>query len=185
MQQRTKFDHVIAVLTPEVANEVQDLILNPPGDAPYDLLKAVLIKRMEASEQCKLQQLLTAEELGDRKPSQLLRHMQQLLGSADSPPKGAFVRQLFLQPMPPSVRMVLGSASTTLTLPQLAEMADRILEVANPPTIAPGHHTSVHNGPATGIRPAIPAHFCLRHHCEAHHRATGPIVTFIITCNFP
>ena len=48
-----------------------------------------------------------------------------------------FVRQLFYQRMPPSVRMVLPSASTTLTLPQLAEMADRILAVANPPTIAP------------------------------------------------
>ena len=136
-QQRTKFDHVIAVLAPEVATEVRDLILNPPDDAPYDLLKTALIKCTEASEQRKLQQLLTAEELGDRKPSQLLRRMQQLLGDAGPPPEGAFVRQLFLQRMPPSVRMVLASASTTLTLPQLAEMADRILEVANPPTVAP------------------------------------------------
>ena len=72
MQQRTRFDHVIAVLAMEVATEVRDLILNPPDDAPYDLLKATLIKRTEASEQRKLQQLLTAEELGDRKPSQLL-----------------------------------------------------------------------------------------------------------------
>ena len=134
VQQHTRFDHVIAVLTPEVATEVRDIILNPPEDTPYDLLKATLIKRMEASEQRKLQQLLTAEELGDRKPSQLLRRMQQLLGDAGPPSEGAFVRQLFLQQMPPSVRMVLASASTTLTLPQLAEMADRILEVANPPT---------------------------------------------------
>ena len=94
----------------------------------------MLTKRTEASEQRKLQQLLTAEELGDRKPSQLL---QQLLGDAGPPPEGAFIRQLFLQRMPSSVKMVLASASTTLTLPQLAEMADRILEVANPPTVAP------------------------------------------------
>ena len=137
VQQRTKFDHVIAVLAPEVATEVRDIILNPLEDTPYDLLKAVLIKRSEASEQCKLQQLLTAEELGDHKPSQLLRRMQQLLGDASPPSEGAFVRQLFLQRMPPSVRIILASASTTLTLPQLAEMADRILEVANPPTVAP------------------------------------------------
>ena len=137
MQQRTRFDHVIAVLAPEVAMEVWALILNPPDDAPYDLLKAALIKRTEASEQCKLQQLLTAEELGDRKPSQLLQRMQQLLGDAGPPLEGAFVRQLFLQRMPPSVRMVLASASTTLTLPQLAKMADRILEVSHVPTVAP------------------------------------------------
>ena len=137
VQQCTKFDHVIAVLVPEVATEVRDIILNPPEDTPYDLLKAALIKWTEASEQRKLQQLLTAEELGDRKPSHLLRRMQQLLGDAGPPSEGAFVRQLFLQRMPPSVMMVLASASTTLTLPQLAEMADRILEVANPLTVAP------------------------------------------------
>ena len=87
-----------------------------------------------------MQQLLTAEELGDRKPSQLLQRMQQLLGDAGPPPEGAFVCQLFLQRMPPSVRMVLASASTTLTLPQLAKMrkmADRILEVSHVPTVAP------------------------------------------------
>ena len=33
--------------------------------------------------------------------------------------------------------MVLASSSATLTLTQLAEMADRIVEVANPPTVAP------------------------------------------------
>ena len=63
VQQRTRFDHVIAVLAPEVATEVRDLIINPPADTPYDLLKAALIKRTEASEQRRLQQLLTAEEL--------------------------------------------------------------------------------------------------------------------------
>ena len=117
---------------------MRDLIFNPPDDAPYDLLKATLIKCTESSEQHKLQRLLRAEELGDRKSSQLLRRMQQLLGDAGPPPEGAFARQLFLQRMPPSVRMVLASASTTLTLPQLAEMADSNLKVANPPTVAPG-----------------------------------------------
>ena len=91
MQQRTRFDHVITVLAPEVATEVRDLILNPPDDAPYDFLKAALINCTEASEQRKLQQLLTAEELGDRKPSRLLQRMQQLLGDAGPPPEGAFI----------------------------------------------------------------------------------------------
>ena len=137
VQQRTRFDHVIAVLAPEVATEVRDLIINPPADNPYDLLKAALIKRTEASEQRRLQQLLTAEELGDRKPSQLLRRMQQLLGDSGPAPDSAFVRQLFLQRLPPSVRMVLASSSSNLSLQQLAEMADRILEVSQVPTVTP------------------------------------------------
>ena len=37
--QRTKYDYVVASLSPEFAPEVRDLILNVP-DRPYDTLKA-------------------------------------------------------------------------------------------------------------------------------------------------
>ena len=135
-RQLTKFHYVIAALNPEVAAEVRDLVLHPPEDTPYDHLRSQLIKRTEASEQRRLQQLLTAEELGDRKPSQLLRRMQQLLGDSGPAPDSSFVRELFLQRLPPNVRMVLASSSTNLTLAQLADMADRIAEVATPTTVS-------------------------------------------------
>ena len=76
--------------------EVRDLLLKPPTDQLYDKLKTELIKRTAASEQRKLQQLISGEELGDRKPTQLLRRMQQLLGdklgSADT---NSFLHRLF------------------------------------------------------------------------------------------
>ena len=135
MQQNTRFHYVIAALDPEVAAEVRDLLLHPPKDAPYDKPRSELIKRMEASEQRRLQQLLTAEELGDRKPTQLLRRMQQLLGDSGPAPDSSFVHKLFLQCLPSNVQMVLASSSSGLTHTQLAEMANRIVELSTPPAI--------------------------------------------------
>ncbi len=134
--QRTRFDHVVASLSPEVATEIRDLILRPPANQPYKVLREQLIKRTAASEQRRLQQLFHAEELGDRKPSQLLQRMQQLLGDRTEATEGTFLRELFLQRLPATVRMVLASTGTSATtLEQLADRADKVVEVAAP-TIA-------------------------------------------------
>ena len=130
--QKAKFDYVIASLTPAVATEVRDLILRPPSDHPYDTLREQLTRRTAASEQRKLQQLFTSEELGDRKPTQLLRRMQQLLGDRPGIADGSFLRELFLQRLPANVRMVLASTPDTTSLEDLAELADKIVEVATP-----------------------------------------------------
>ncbi len=132
--QRTKFDHIVASLTPEFAMEVRDLILHPPADSPYDLLKQQLIKRTTASEQRKLQQLFSTEDLGDRKPSQLLRRLQQLLGDWSTTFDPALFRELFLQRLPSHVRMVLASTADTVSIDQLADLAGKIMEVATAPS---------------------------------------------------
>ena len=118
-------------LSPEYAAEVRDLLLRLPVEHPYDKLKEELTKRTALSEQRRLQQLFTGEELGDRKPTQLLRRMHQLLG--DRPGlDNTFLRELFLQRLPHSVHMVLASTPDTTTLDKLAEMADKIIDVATP-----------------------------------------------------
>ena len=69
------FDYIVASLSPEFPTKVRDLILKPPTENAYDKLKEQLIKRTTASEQRRLQQLFNSEELGDRKPTQLLQRM--------------------------------------------------------------------------------------------------------------
>lgn len=133
--QRSKFDYVVSSLSPEFAAEVRDLLLRPPADNPYTVLKEQLTKRTTASEQRKLQQLFTGEELGDRKPTRLLRRMQQLLGDRPGLMDASFLKELFLQRLPHNVRMVLASTPDSITLENLAELADKIMEVAAPPSV--------------------------------------------------
>lgn len=139
--QKTKFEHIVASLSPEYATEVRDLILHPPATRPYDTLRDQLVKRTAASDQRRLQQLLHSEELGDRKPSQLLRKMQQLLGDSAAATDSGFVRGLFLQRLPANVRMVLASAPDSASLEDLADLADRVVEAAPSPL------ASLHDAP--------------------------------------
>ena len=48
MSQKTKFDYVIASLAPKFAADIRNLILTPPEETPYDVLKETLIKRTAA-----------------------------------------------------------------------------------------------------------------------------------------
>lgn len=128
---RSRYYHIVSSLPPDVAAEVRDLLLHPPEQDAYDTLKRSLIERTTASEGTRLQQLLTEEQLGDRKPSQFLRHMQLLLGEKASSIDASLLRNLFLQRLPSNVRMVLASAGDLAT-EKLAELADKIMEVSTP-----------------------------------------------------
>ena len=43
--QLTKFHHILANLSLEIETEVRDLLMNPPEENPYGVLKEMLIKR--------------------------------------------------------------------------------------------------------------------------------------------
>ena len=52
---------------------------------PYSYLKTALVKIFGQNKEHKLDQLLHACELGDRKPTELLAEMHKLLGAKGSP----------------------------------------------------------------------------------------------------
>ncbi|CAH8668264.1 unnamed protein product [Schistosoma bovis] len=76
----SKYAYVVGALPVEIAAEVGDLIDHVPESEPYDKIKAAVIQRTTVSDEKRLQQLLTSCDLGDKRPSQLLRHMKQLAG---------------------------------------------------------------------------------------------------------
>ena len=141
---RTKFDHVVASLAPEYAAEVRDLLLNLPEDIPYEVLKTELTKCTSASEQRRLQQLLTAEKLGNCKPSQVLRRIQQLLGDKADLMHTTIMRELFLQRLTSNVRIVLTPSAAALKLDELAQLADRIVEASPTLMIAVNENPAAH-----------------------------------------
>lgn len=130
----SKYQYVVESLPPSAASEVRDILLAPPPNNAYLTLKNAIIKRLMTSEQHRIQQLLSGQELGDRKPTQLLRHLQYLLGEKAATIDPAILRELFLQRLPSNVRVALAAAHS-LPLSDLAELADSVLDVT-PPIVA-------------------------------------------------
>jgi len=128
----TKYLHVVAALPPDTATIIRDVLIAPDPMAPYTKLRAALIERTVASERQRLQALLTRDPVGDRKPSELLRHMQQQLGEGYATFDRALFKQLFLQRLPTSVQAVLAAADKDSNTEYLAGVADKVMEVQPP-----------------------------------------------------
>ncbi|XP_077498486.1 uncharacterized protein LOC144109534 [Amblyomma americanum] len=75
------------------------------------------------------EQLSSSEEIGDRKPTQLLRRLQRLLGDKAATFDQASLREFFLQRLPSPVRLVLVPAQG-LSFEKLAELADSVMDVS-------------------------------------------------------
>ncbi|KAH9379788.1 hypothetical protein HPB48_017347 [Haemaphysalis longicornis] len=106
----TWYPHLLCNLPPEVTDEVADVIGAPLNDAPYQLLKQSILDRTTVSASARLRHLLTHEELGDRRPSQLLNTMRQLVGASNVDSNGALLKERFLQRLPQSTSIVLAAA---------------------------------------------------------------------------
>ncbi|XP_041969296.1 uncharacterized protein LOC121726128 [Aricia agestis] len=126
----TMFNYIISQLDQKLAGEVDDIITAPPTDGTkYLKLKEELIRRLSMSEEQRVRQLVGEEELGDRKPSQFLRHLRSLSNNALT--DESILRQLWMRRLPQQVQAILVS-QTDLTLEKLADLADKVIEIAGP-----------------------------------------------------
>ncbi|GFT88180.1 transposon Tf2-9 polyprotein [Nephila pilipes] len=125
----TKFNYIVSHLPPEATAIVRDIIITPDETNPYSTIKTQLIQRTGESSYQEIRKLLTCEELGDRKPSELLRTMNRWAASHNVSKE--LMLELFLQQLPTSVQTISASI-TRITMEKTAEVADRILEVSTP-----------------------------------------------------
>ena len=80
----------------------------------------------------RLQELLSKEELGNERPTDLLRRMKKLLADKyDSFDKDLF-KQLFYQRLPPTTQRSLFTVKTTLSVDALATLADEFVAALPP-----------------------------------------------------
>lgn len=119
----SKFDLVVAHLDPEIAQEVSDVILNPPSENRYEQLKLAIMSRLTDSADRQLHRLFSELQLGDRKPSQLLRQMKSLAGAAIT---DEAMRVKWFDLLPPNVSRLLKVLKAT-SLDELATLADELV----------------------------------------------------------
>ncbi|KAF0314728.1 hypothetical protein FJT64_000087 [Amphibalanus amphitrite] len=121
-----KFRLLVANLPVHVASQVRDVITAETGS--FSELKGALSTRLAQSRASRLEALLRDHQLGDRRPTQLLRSMQHMLGSAGH--DLGLLRTLFLQRLPPTTRAALALLPEDTGIDDLASAADRFQEAS-------------------------------------------------------
>ncbi|GFS49503.1 transposon Ty3-I Gag-Pol polyprotein [Nephila pilipes] len=113
-----------------ILNSVSDLVLKPPENGKYEVLKKRLIEVLSESEDSKIRTLLQGLELGDQRPSQLLTQMRSLAGDNVGEP---FLKSLWLGRLPNGTQTIIATLNENLD--QLATVADKINDLAFPQEI--------------------------------------------------
>lgn len=133
-----KFGYVLSGLDERYAREVRDIIVKPKEDRTYNVLKSELIKRLGVSQEQNTRKLLENEQIGDRKPSQFLRHLRGLAGT-NFPDE--ILQTLWLSRLPKHMQAVLVS-HRDLSLEKRADIADSIAETFASETVAETTNTT-------------------------------------------
>ena len=129
----SRYQVLASSLPPDVASQVRDKITCP--SPTYSGLTNALRERLAHSRSSRLEALLRNQQLGDQRPSQLLRRMQgELSAAGDVPADSGLLRTLFLQRLPQVATAALSLLPETTPLQDLASSADRFLEASRPAT---------------------------------------------------
>jgi len=92
-----KFTYALTAIGSKFYNKIRNIILNPPQNRSYEILKFELIKRVSSPQEEKTRHPLEFEGIVDRKPSQFLRHLRNLANNAVN---DDFLRTIWINRLP-------------------------------------------------------------------------------------
>ncbi|GFW74946.1 retrovirus-related Pol polyprotein from transposon opus [Trichonephila clavipes] len=101
---QTKYNNIIAAINPETLSSVADILFEPPAANKFKALKERLIAEFSDSENKQIRKLLSELQLGDDKPSHLLRKMRVL--APDASLNDDFLKTLWLQRLPSEMQSI-------------------------------------------------------------------------------
>lgn len=127
-----KYDLTVSKLSKEVILQITDILVSPPEEGKYIALKSRLLSIFEESQNRQIQKLIGEMELGDQRPSQLLRRMRDL---ARNKINDDTLMVLWQNLLPTSVRGVLAVIETK-DLDKLSTVADKVLENSRSSNVA-------------------------------------------------
>lgn len=130
VDEKVRFRAVVASLTPQLFDQVVDLVVTPPDEEPYKKLKEAIIEKFADSEFTRVDKLLSTVPLGAQRPSHLLAEIRRAGATRDE----KILRVVWLRRLPVSIRAVLSASKAPLT--ELAEMADASYDTVQDETIS-------------------------------------------------
>ncbi|XP_015189980.1 PREDICTED: uncharacterized protein LOC107073791, partial [Polistes dominula] len=116
----------LAELDQDTVEELQDVLRTPPATGKYEQLKKHIIARLGDTVERRLQKLFSGLTMGDRSPSQLLRHMRHLAGDNVSDDA---IKVRWFDLLPPQISQLLRLLQN-MDLDELAARADGVCEFA-------------------------------------------------------
>jgi hypothetical protein len=121
--QQLRFDLLLAAIPEKILDNIMDVMNSVPEDFLYDVLKSRLLETHTLSDQEKLDVLFKSEQLGGRKPSQLLANM--LAYCPFGMEQTIVFQYMFLQRLPVTLRTLFGEQEPG-DIRSLAARADKM-----------------------------------------------------------
>lgn len=130
---RTKYNHILVKLPDDFQGQILDLTRQGYQEGSYEELKIRILNKYKRTQSEIIEQVLDKEELGDRKPSEFLRHLTNLAGEVGLPEK--FVLDRWKRKLPQNITSLLLTLKSDIKPDDLGAIADQIY-LWQPPQVA-------------------------------------------------